>query len=145
TTVSQGVLSVTGQGVLGTSGLTVANGATLAGTGRIDGAVTLADGGHVQLASSTTLTTGNLTLNNDSNLDAFLGAAVAGQAGMLKVNGNLVLDGKLNVTDAGGFGLGVYRLIDYTGSLTDNGLAIGTIPGGLVAGDLEVQTSVNNQ
>ncbi|MCU1719753.1 beta strand repeat-containing protein, partial [Pseudomonas sp. 5P_5.1_Bac1] len=145
TTVSQGVLSVTGQGVLGTSGLTVANGATLAGTGRIDGAVTLADGGHVQLASSSTLTTGNLTLNNDSNLDAFLGAAVAGQAGMLKVNGNLVLDGKLNVTDAGGFGLGVYRLIDYTGSLTDNGLAIGTIPGGLVAGDLEVQTSVNNQ
>ncbi|MCU1723266.1 beta strand repeat-containing protein, partial [Pseudomonas sp. 5P_5.1_Bac1] len=145
TTVSEGTLSVTGQGVLGTSGLTVANGATLAGTGRIDGAVTLADGGHVQLASSTTLTTGALTLNNDANLDAFLGAAVAGQAGMLKVNGNLVLDGKLNVTDAGGFGLGVYRLIDYTGSLTDNGLAIGTIPGGLVAGDLEVQTSVNNQ
>lgn len=143
TTVSSG--SLYAHGALTTSSLAVANGATLGGKGSVNGAVTIADGGHVQLLHSNTLTTGALALNNGSNLDAFLGAAVAGDAGLLKVNGNLVLDGKLNVTDVGGFGLGVYRLIDYTGSLTDNGLAIGTIPGGLVAGDLEVQTSVTNQ
>ncbi|WP_177431643.1 beta strand repeat-containing protein, partial [Pseudomonas huaxiensis] len=143
TTVSSG--SLFAHGALTTSSLTVANGATLGGKGSVNAAVTIADGGHLQAISSNTLTTGNLTLNNDSSLDAFLGAAVAGNAGMIKVNGNLVLDGKLNVTDVGGFGLGVYRLIDYTGTLTDNGLAIGTIPGGLVAGDLEVQTSVGNQ
>ncbi|WP_177431642.1 autotransporter-associated beta strand repeat-containing protein, partial [Pseudomonas huaxiensis] len=145
TTLTEGSLSVTAQGVLGTSSLSVASGTTLGGNGTIDGAVTIADGGHLVVNSGKTLTTGNLTLNNDSNLDALLGAAVPGASGLLKVNGNLVLDGKLNVTDVGGFGLGVYRLIDYTGTLTDNGLALGTLPGGLVAGDLDVQTSVGSQ
>ena len=37
----------------------------------------------------------------------------------MNVGGNLTLDGNLNVTDAGGFGVGVYRLFNYTGSLTN--------------------------
>ena len=43
-----------------------------------------------------------------------------------KVNGALVLDGTLRVTDIGGFGtLGsIHRLFNYTWSLTDNGLNI---------------------
>ncbi len=143
TAVSSGSLYVDGS--LTTSSLSVAGGATLGGTGSVNGAVTIADGAYLQLDSTATLTTGELTLNNDSHLDAWLGAAVAGSASMLKVNGDLLLDGTLDISDAGGFGLGVYRLIDYTGSLTDNGLSIGMIPAGLVSGDLEVQTSVANQ
>ncbi|TDF82603.1 autotransporter domain-containing protein [Pseudomonas sp. H9] len=141
TAVTQGSLTVNGQGALTTSSLTVANGASLGGNGTINSAVSIADGGHLLINSASTLTTGNLSLNADSNLDASLGAAVAGAAGMLKVNGDLLLDGKLNITDIGGFGLGVYRLIDYTGSLTNNGLLLGNVP----SGDLQLQTTVGNQ
>lgn len=141
TTVSQGSLSITGQGVLGTSILTVANGASLGGNGRIDGAVTIADGGHLLINNSATLSTGNLTLDAGANLDASLGASVVGASGMLKVNGDLVLDGTLNVTDVGGFGPGVYRLMDYTGSLTNNGLLFGNVP----ANDLQLQTVLGKQ
>src|ERR1043166_338461 len=50
----------------------------------------------------------------------------------------LTLDGILNVTPLDGFydfGSGaaatnVYRLLNYTGTLTDNGLAIGSMPAG---------------
>lgn len=59
--------------------------------------------------------------------------------------GNLVLDGTLNVSDAGGFGIGVYQLFSYGGSLTDNGLQYGALPGSLLLGQLSLQTSVANQ
>ena len=46
------------------------------------------------------------------------------------VKGDLVLGGKLDVvTSPGGrFDPGVYRVISYGGALTDNGLAVGSIP-----------------
>jgi PKD repeat protein len=44
---------------------------------------------------------------------------------------NLTLDGVLTVTDAGGFGPGTNTLFTYTGTLTDNGLAVNNpLPGG---------------
>ena len=48
---------------------------------------------------------------------------------LVQVNGDLVLDGTLQVTDLGGFGGpgDVYRLFNYTGSLTNNGLLIGNL------------------
>ncbi len=46
----------------------------------------------------------------------------------LTVNSNLTLAGTLNITDAGGFAPGTYTLITYNGSLTNNGLTIGTVP-----------------
>ncbi len=49
---------------------------------------------------------------------------------MTIVNGNLTLAGTLNVSALAGFGAGVYQLFNYTGSLTDNGLALGTLPAG---------------
>ena len=54
-----------------------------------------------------------------------------------------MLDGTLNVTTTvgGSFDPGVYRVISYAGSLTDNGLEIGTIP----SPDFFVQTAVANQ
>ena len=69
---------------------------------------------------------GNFVLNGDLNLA--LGAPNLDP--VITVGANLTLDGRLNVTDAGGFGDGVYRLFNYGGTLTDNGLALGALPGG---------------
>ncbi|MCF7647237.1 hypothetical protein, partial [Pseudochrobactrum asaccharolyticum] len=43
-------------------------------------------------------------------------------------------------SSGGTFGAGVYRVMNYTGSLTNNGLTLGT-----PNADLRVQTSINNQ
>jgi autotransporter-associated beta strand protein len=135
--VAAGALEVNGS--LGAATVTVQSGATLAGSGTLGGPVIVANGGHLVGVEGQTLTMGALTLNPTSNLDVSLGAPSSTQ--LFQVNGALTLDGTLNITDAGGFGAGTYRLIDYTGALTDNGLSLGTAP----AGNLTVQTSVANQ
>jgi fibronectin-binding autotransporter adhesin len=124
-------------------GVTVASGATLSGGGTIAGAVTVNGGGVLAGAAGQTLASGALSLSNTSSIDVALGAPSAGP--LFQVNGNLTLDGVLNITNAGGFGQGVYGLIDYTGSLTDNGLTIGATPPGTPNGVLSVQTGVANQ
>ncbi|QLF94660.1 autotransporter-associated beta strand repeat-containing protein [Pseudomonas sp. ABC1] len=146
-TVSAGTVGILGPYVFSASAVNVASGASLTGLGgaTFDSTVNVADGGSLGLASGNTMITGALNLSANSILAASLGAPVDGAPGLLRVNGNLVLDGKLDVTDIGGFGMGVYRLIDYTGTLTDNGLSVGTIPGGLATSDLEVQTSTDKQ
>ncbi|MDR0786254.1 MAG: autotransporter outer membrane beta-barrel domain-containing protein [Gemmatimonadota bacterium] len=59
------------------------------------------------------------------------------------VTGDLTLDGTLNVTATpGGLLPGVYRVINYAGTLTDNTLALGGMPAG---SEQVVQTSVANQ
>src|SRR3546814_6986965 len=49
---------------------------------------------------------------------------------LIEVGGDLTLGGTLNVETAvgGSFDPGIYRVINYGGTLTDNGLAIGTLP-----------------
>ncbi|WP_201066664.1 InlB B-repeat-containing protein, partial [Thiorhodovibrio winogradskyi] len=120
-----GSLSVDAGTVGGSGGLTNASGVTVA-----DGAA-LAPG-----KSAGTLSLGPLTLNNSSVLDYELGDP-SGTAGthsdLIAVTGDLTLDGTLNVTDLGSFGAGTYTLITYTGSLTDNTLAVGTLPAGYSA------------
>lgn len=142
--VSGGGLNLTSTGALG-SWVSVMSGATLGGAGTVAGSVSISNDGHLAVSSGNVLTTGALTLGSNSNLDARLGASVPNAAGLVKVNGSLTLDGKLNITDIGGFGMGVYRLIDYTGALTDNGLALGQLPFGIEADDMEVQTSIDKQ
>jgi outer membrane autotransporter protein len=142
TSVNAGALLV--DGALGATTVNVANGAVLGGRGTIAGPVTVASGGTVAPggASPGTLATGPLTLNSTSTLDYQLGTAnVVGGAtsDLLNVNGPFALAGTLNVTSGLDFGPGSYRLINYTGALTDNGLAIGAIPGGLTA---LVQTAI---
>nr|WP_255263533.1 autotransporter-associated beta strand repeat-containing protein [Pseudomonas aegrilactucae] len=143
TTVSGGSLMVDGS--LASSSVTVNNGTTLGGSGSLGGAVTIANGGHLAVSSGRTLTIGSLVLGSGANLDAALGAPVVGTPSLIDVAGNLTLDGTLNVTDIGGFGAGVYHLINYQGALTDNGLLVGSVPNGVTPGALEVQTSINNQ
>lgn len=143
-TVNGGILNVGGS--LASSTVAVNNGATLTGTGAVTGAVTVADGGHIGLTSGSTLSVGSLVLGNNANLDVGLGVPVVGGGnGLLSVGGDLTLGGKLNVTDIGGFGSGVYNIINYGGVLTNNGLTLGTLPGSVVPGDVQVQTAVSNK
>ncbi|MDQ7958330.1 MAG: ESPR-type extended signal peptide-containing protein, partial [Pseudomonadota bacterium] len=148
TNVTGGTLRVNGTLGNATSQVNVGNGAALGGAGTIGGNVAIGDGVLSPGNSPGTLTiNGNLALSSASTLNYELGAAntVGGPLNDLTVvNGNLTLDGTLNVTQSAGgtYGAGVYRLIDYAGTLTDNGLALGSMPAGT---DNYVQTSIAKQ
>src|SRR5690606_32299705 len=116
-----------GTGTIG-GNVAIADGATLApGAG---GAGTLVIGGDLQLLAGSTL--------------AFEFGEANAEGGTLNdlvtVGGDLTLDGTINVSvSAGGaFGTGVYRVFNYAGALTDNGLSLGSAP----ASDVTVQTSI---
>jgi autotransporter-associated beta strand protein len=134
TVVKLGTLRVDGihnAGAAGGDYLVTENGA-LAGTGRIAGAVTIDQGGILLGAAGATLATGNLILTEGAGVNIALGAPAQSAAtapdALFRVNGDLTLDGTLNITDAGGMGPGLYRIFEYTGALTDNGLEFGALP-----------------
>ncbi|WP_080693549.1 autotransporter outer membrane beta-barrel domain-containing protein [Pseudomonas chlororaphis] len=147
-TVNSGTLRVDGS--LVTPMTTVHSGATLAGSGTIVGDVinsgTLAPGSTNNPIGTLTID-GNLTLTSSSVLDYQLGQA--GAAGgvlndLTQVSGNLTLDGTLNVsTSPGGtYGPGIYRIFNYGGVLTDNGLRLGKMPEG---SDNSLLTAIRGQ
>lgn len=154
-----GLLSITGGTVRfnGSLGNTVARAtvdsegglATVGGSGAFGGTLSVLNGTLAPGNSPGTLTIGqNLVLGANAVLSFELGAP-GGTAGLdsdlINVTGNLTLDGTLDVIDAGAFGAGLYRLINYGGTLTDNGLEVGTLPGAVSASDVTVQTSIANQ
>ncbi|MEJ8852515.1 beta strand repeat-containing protein, partial [Variovorax rhizosphaerae] len=151
TSVNAGALFINGNQSAATGTVSVASGARLGGVGTIGGSVNVASGGTfgpgVGAGVPGTLTiNGNLTLSSGSTITYQLGqAGVVGGAlnDHTVVNGNLTLDGTLNVTASGGgsFDPGVYRLFGYGGALTNNGLVVGTVP----TPDFFLQTSVPNQ
>ncbi|MCX8475870.1 MAG: autotransporter-associated beta strand repeat-containing protein [Sphingomonas sp.] len=141
TTVAAGTLMVDGS--LGGT-VDIASGASLGGIGTVGGTATISSGGTLIGRQGETLSFGsNLILADGAIVDISLGAP--GTVGLFDVAGNLTIDGQLDISDLGGFGLGLYRLFDYAGALTDNGLAIGTVPAGTDASDLFVQTSIAQQ
>ena len=150
TQVSGGTLLVNGDQSAATGPTTVQSGATLGGTGRIGGNVSVLDGAALApggAAAGTLAINGNLNLGANATLNYRFGqAGTAGGAlnDLVTVGGNLTLDGTINVTatPGGSFGPGIYRVFDYAGALTDNGLALGSVPG---ASDVTVQTSVTGQ
>ena len=129
-----GALSVSNSGTLlvnntagtgtGTGPLTVLAGTTLGGNGVIGGPVTV----NGTLAPGTS--PGTLTISNNLVIDS--GAVLQYELGATSdktvVSGDLTVDGTLNVTDAGGFTNTTYTLFTYGGTLTDNGLTVGTTP-----------------
>jgi autotransporter-associated beta strand protein len=140
--VRAGTLLLNGQFALQDARVT---GGTLAGATALNdvtvtgGTLSPGNGGPGQLTILA-----NLTLGANSRLLFDLGAP--GQVGgadndLIAVTGNLTLDGLLDINARPDFGSGVYRLINYGGTLTDNGLAIGSAP----AADYIVQTSVAGQ
>ena len=137
TNVDNGTLLVNGS--LANTAVTVSSGGILGGTGVIMGAAnvygTLAPGNSI----------GTLTISNNlvaiGTLVYELGASDLGASNdLVEVVGNLTLGGTLNIAATGGFGVGSYTLFTYTGALTYNGLAIGTIPHGFI-GTIDTATA----
>ena len=148
--VGAGTLLVNGDYSAATGATMVASGASLGGTGTIGGNVTMADGAILTPGSggAGTLTIGgNLTLSGGTQLSYEFGQANTAGGGLndlVNVDGNLTLDGTIDVTETAGgvFGAGIYRVFNYGGTLTDNGLTVGGLPMGST---VSVQTSVAGQ
>lgn len=139
--VQNGQLTVNGSI---SSNVQIADGAILAGGGSLGSATvdgTLAPGNSPE----TLIVNGDLIFLGTSVLEFELDTAgVVGSNvnDLVQVNGNLTLDGTLNITDLGNYGPGTYRLFNYTGALTDNGLVIGLQPAGFTA---SIDTSIPGQ
>lgn len=121
-------------------------GGTVTGSGRIGGDVEIADGGRLYGQHDRTLTMGSLTLNENSDVEIVVGAPST--TAFFDVEGDLTLDGRLTIADGtGDFGQGVYRLFNYGGNLTDNGMEVVGVPDGSQygIGDIEIQTAIEKQ
>lgn len=147
TTIDAGTLLVQNiaGSATGTGDVLVQAGATLGGTGTITGPVTF-DGGILAPGNSAgTLALGPTVFDAASILEFQLDmpGIVGNQINDLAaVAGNLTLDGTLDVTGLANFGSGFYRLFNYSGALTDNGLTVGLLPSGYAA---VVDTSIAHQ
>lgn len=131
----------------GAAQVTVAGQGTLGGSGTINGDVSIAAGGRLAPGTSpgTMTISGDLALSNSSILDfelAQAGVVGGGINDLINVGGDLTLDGVLNVASLAGFGSGYYRLFNYGGTLTDNALDFGTVPGGFAG---QVLTNIGGQ
>ncbi|HWK67970.1 MAG TPA: autotransporter domain-containing protein [Rhizobiaceae bacterium] len=122
-------------------------GGTVTGSGQIDGHVEIADGGRLLGHYDRTLTMQSLTLSDASDIHVLVDAP-SGRA-FFDVQGDLVLDGRLTIDDDVGtaFGEGIYRLFNYGGELTDNGLEVVGLPedSGFDLDDVEIQTAIDKQ
>ena len=153
--VTAGRLTV--NGTLSSPSVSVKAGTILGGGGTINGNVsnlgTIAPGAEGEVGTLTV--NGDLVLASSSALNFQLGRPrLVGQPpdeegssalnDLVNVSGDLTLDGVLNVSSTTGsaFGAGIYRLINYGGTLTDNGLALGAMPAG---SSNSIQTSVAGQ
>jgi len=148
TTVSAGTLQVDGNESRISGTTTVASGATLSGVGTMGGDVVIASGATLSPGDGSnsvgTLSIGGNLIENSgaiANFDMGQAGTVGGKYNdLVSVGGNLTIAGTLNVSQSAGgdFGPGVYRLYDYGGTLTNNGVTL--------AGTNEtLQTSVDNE
>lgn len=119
--------------------VSVADDGVLSGTGVIAGDVTVGAGGTLAGGQGQTLTLGSLVLDSGAFTDIILGAG--DDQALFDVAGDLTLDGVLNISGED-FEVGVQRLFDYGGALTDNEMEIGETPE-LIYG--AIQTSVGGQ
>ena len=134
TSVNAGTLIVNGN--ISSSATTVSSGATLGGSGTL-GAVTVAAGATLAPGNSPgTLNTATLTLDDASVLSFELNptneTVGSNINDLVSVTGNLTLDGILNVVATSGDFLAtegmVWRLFNYTGTLTNNLVSLGSMP-----------------
>ncbi|MGH8462506.1 MAG: autotransporter-associated beta strand repeat-containing protein, partial [Pseudomonas sp.] len=143
--VSAGRLTLGSGASLNSAGVTVVNGASLAGSGTLGSTLVVNSGGHLELTSGSTLTSGALTLSSGSIVDIALGAPTVATP-MASVNGNLVISASptFNFTDAGDMANGTYRLFNYTGTLTYTGGSLGSVPTGILPGEIRLDISQSN-
>ena len=137
---SSGILQTnSGSGSIATTGvLTQTAAGTLFGIGSLTApSFSLAGSlrpGDIDSVDGILALVGKFTLNGQvgllSNTILVFDLASTTASDEIKVGGALTLAGTLNVNALAGFGPGRYDLIDYTGALTNNGLALGTLPSG---------------
>ncbi|MGU3400241.1 autotransporter outer membrane beta-barrel domain-containing protein [Brucellaceae bacterium D45D] len=112
----------------------------LGGKGSIEGDTVLASGSTLLGRSGQTLTFNNdLALQNGNTVEATLGQPSS--TALFDVKGDLQLAGTLNVIDGGGFGAGIYRLFDVSGTTTGT-MVIGDQPPGA---ELEIVKDIPHQ
>ena len=131
TTINSGTIRI--NKLLTSSGtVSVLNGCVLGGTGVISGTVSIQDGGTLQpgLVGSGILTVGTLTTTSNASLSFGLGTPGGITNGFIRVNGNLTLAGRLNISDLGGFTSGSYTGISYSGTLNSLRLVPDQVPPG---------------
>ncbi|HTS16314.1 MAG TPA: hypothetical protein VMP11_01955 [Verrucomicrobiae bacterium] len=121
------------------NGLVITNNATLSGNGTILGNTTVFGTLSPGIGGVGQITTSNdVILAGSANIQYDLGIS----SDLTAVNGNLTLNGTLNVANSGGFGVGTYTLFTYTGTLTTNGssgiLAIGATPNPSLAYSVDI-------
>jgi hypothetical protein len=116
-------------------GLVVTNGASLRGSGELEGNVTvlgtLAPGAPGSFVGSM-IFSNNLTLGSSATLKYDLGAL----SDTATINGSLALGGStINVTDSGGFVANTYVLFTHTNTVTapSGTITVGTLPAGFTA------------
>lgn len=130
--------------------VTVASGASIGGFGQVNGDVNVLSGASLTPGATggTFTVNGNLTLAQGSQMIYALGApgssGAPGAGHSVQVNGNVNLNGTtLSFNDAGGFGAGVYRLLDYTGTLTTTNGGFSAFPSGMSIQSLTASKQIN--
>jgi autotransporter-associated beta strand protein len=126
-----------------TSGSVSVNGGTLSGFGSVSGAVTVGSGGHVApgVNDIAPFGVGGMTLEAGSVLDLEIqnvsGVLLSDQINVGQPGGLTLNGGTINIVNAGLITDGVYKLINYSGTLNGSlaNLELGTTPGG----DLEFE------
>lgn len=97
------------------------------GGGTISGTVTLSNHTNALISpgggsgSAGTLTVGALSMSATCIFRCYSAATATSK---IQVNGNVTLDGVLDLPNS--LNAGTYNIIEYTGSLTDNGITLGT-------------------
>ncbi|HEV2329989.1 MAG TPA: autotransporter-associated beta strand repeat-containing protein, partial [Verrucomicrobiae bacterium] len=124
TTINNGALLVnntSGSGT-GSGNVTVSSGGRLGGSGAIGGAVVINSGGTFSPGNPI----GTLTVRNNftANSGAVLNFTLGASSDLTVVNGNLALNGTLNITSGAGFTTTTYTLFTYTGMLTLGNLTL---------------------
>ncbi len=127
TSITDGTLIVNGSLAAG-SAVTVSAGATLGGSGAVNGPVDAAAGALSPGSGGPGgLRTGALTLGAASVVNLDLGTV----SDTIAVAGDLLLDGTINIAAAPGFTEGSYRIFTFSGELTDSTIEAGTMPPGM--------------
>lgn len=130
------------RGTLASTGVTIDNGATLTGAGAIIGNVTMNGSFSPGAGPGTFSVTGELGISSAAvlNFDLQEGNQTAGGGvnDLIAVTGNLILDGTLNVPDPSSVlnwttngtptNPVAWTLFTFTGTIVDNGLALGNLP-----------------
>jgi autotransporter-associated beta strand protein len=130
TLVNGGTLVVNNASGSATGGgdVEIAGGATLGGAGAIAGSVFVDAGGTFAPGNPG----GPLSIGTDLNFDsaANLQFTLGSVSASAIVAGNLSLAGTLSISNAPGFGAGIYTLFTYSGALNFGGVAMASAPAG---------------